>query len=266
MPRWRPGVADGRVPVVILCGGMGTRLAEQTEIRPKPLVEIGGRPILWHIMKHYSRYGFNEFVLALGYKGDHIKRYFLDYHAVGQDMTITLQDGRIAPLSSNREPWTVHLVDTGEATLTGGRLRNLRPVIGETTFMLTYGDGVGNVALDRLLEFHRSRGALATLTAVRPPARFGALEFDGDRIRHFKEKSTLHEGWINGGFFVVEPRALDYITSDVMWEHAPMEALAKDGQLFAYRHEEFWQCMDTVRDLRYLESLWDAGQAPWKTW
>jgi glucose-1-phosphate cytidylyltransferase len=259
-------VADARVPVVILCGGMGTRLAEQTEIRPKPLVEIGGRPILWHIMKHYSRYGFNEFVLALGYKGDHIKRYFLDYHAVGQDMTITLHDGRIAPLSSNREAWTVHLVDTGEATLTGGRLRNLRPLIGDGTFMLTYGDGVGNVAIDRLLAFHRSRGGLATLTAVRPPARFGALEFEGDRIRHFKEKSTLHEGWINGGFFVVEPGALDYITADVMWEHAPMESLASDGQLYAYRHEAFWQCMDTVRDLRYLESLWDAGKAPWKTW
>lgn len=255
-----------RIPVVILCGGAGTRLSEQTEIRPKPLVEIGGRPIVWHIMKHYAQYGFTEFVLALGYKGDHIKRYFLDYHAIGQDMTVSLQDGRVVPLSNNREPWTVHLVDTGEGTLTGGRLRQLAPFIKDGTFMLTYGDGVGNVPIDRLLAFHRAHGGLATLTAVRPPARFGALEFDGDRIRHFKEKSTLHEGWINGGFFVVEPGALGYIDTDVMWEHAPMEQLASDGQLFAYRHEAFWQCMDTLRDLRYLESLWESQQAPWKTW
>ncbi len=261
-------MADASIPVVILCGGSGTRLAEQTEVRPKPLVEIGGRPILWHIMKHYSRYGFNEFVLALGYKGDQIKRYFLEYHAIGRDMTVSLADGRIAPLtgSNHKEPWTVHLVDTGESTMTGGRLRQLRPLLSRGTFMLTYGDGVGNVPLDRLLEFHRSRRGMVTLTAVRPPARFGALEFDGDRIRHFKEKSTLHEGWINGGFFVVEPAALDYITDDVMWEHAPMEALAERGELFAFRHEEFWQCMDTLRDLRYLESLWDAGCAPWKSW
>ena len=259
-------MADVRVPVVILCGGAGTRLSEQTEIRPKPLVEIGGRPIVWHIMKHYAQYGFTEFVLALGYKGDHIKRYFLDYHAMGQDMTVSLENGAVVPLTSNREKWTVHLVDTGEGTLTGGRLRQVAPFIEGGTFMLTYGDGVCNVPIDQLLAFHRSSGGLATLTAVRPPARFGALEFDGDRIRHFKEKSTLHEGWINGGFFVVEPSALGYIKSDVMWEHAPMEALAADGQLFAYRHEAFWQCMDTLRDLRYLESLWDAGQAPWKTW
>jgi glucose-1-phosphate cytidylyltransferase len=251
---------------VILCGGAGTRLAEQTEIRPKPLVEIGGRPILWHIMKHYARYGHTEFVLALGYKGDQIKRYFLDYHAMGQDMTVSLDSGAVVPLSSNREPWTVHLVDTGEGTLTGGRLRQLARFVEGGTFMLTYGDGVCNVPVDRLLAFHRAHGGLVTLTAVRPPARFGALEFDGDRIRHFKEKSTLHEGWINGGFFVVEPAALDYITEDVMWEHAPMEALAGEGQLYAYRHESFWQCMDTLRDLRYLESLWSAGGAPWKTW
>jgi glucose-1-phosphate cytidylyltransferase len=251
---------------VILCGGAGTRLAEQTEVRPKPLVEIGGRPILWHIMKHYARYGFNEFVLALGHKGDQIKRYFLSYHAVGQDMTVSLHDGAVVPLNRPHERWKVHLVDTGEATLTAGRLRQLKPLIGSGTFMLTYGDGVSDVPLDRLLEFHRTRKGLVTLTAVRPPARFGALEFDGDRIRHFKEKSTLHEGWINGGFSVVEPAALDYIDTDVMWEHAPMEAIARDGQLFAYRHEDFWQCMDTLRDLRYLEGLWDAGRAPWKTW
>lgn len=259
-------MADQRIPVVILCGGAGTRLAEQTEVRPKPLVEIGGRPIVWHIMKHYATYGFTEFVLALGHKGEHIKRYFLEYPAIGNDFSITLQDGQVTPRSNGVEPWTVHLIDTGEATLTGGRLRQVRPIVGGGTFMLTYGDGVSDVPLDALLAFHRSRGGLVTLTAVRPPARFGALEFDGDRIRQFKEKSTLHEGWINGGFSVVEPAALDYIDSDVMWEHAPLETMARDGQLVAYRHEAFWQCMDTLRDLRYLESLWEQGRAPWKTW
>jgi glucose-1-phosphate cytidylyltransferase len=260
-------VTDQRIPVVILCGGAGTRLAEQTEVKPKPLVEIGGRPIVWHIMKHYSRYGFTEFVLALGHKGDQIKRYFLDYRAVSDDLTISLHDGQVRPRSKGVEPWTVHLIDTGESTLTGGRLKQLAPLVSHGTFMLTYGDGVSDVPLDKLLAFHRLRGAFVTLTAVRPPARFGAIEFDADdRIRHFKEKSTLHEGWINGGFFVLEPSALDYIDSDVMWEHAPLERLARDGQLVAYRHEQFWQCMDTLRDLRYLEGLWQSRQAPWKTW
>ena len=260
-------MADQQIPVVILCGGLGTRLAEQTEVRPKPMVDIGGRPILWHIMKHYSRYGFNEFALALGYKGDQIKRYFLEYHALGGDMTISLKNGDVRALNHNvTEPWQVHLLNTGEATATGGRLKQLQPFIGNRTFMLTYGDGVGNIRLDELLAFHRGHGGLVTLTAVRQPARFGALEFDGNQIRHFKEKSTLHDGWINGGFAVVEPGALNYIKSDVMWEHAPLETLAAEGQLFAYRHEEFWQCMDTVRDLKYLESLWDSGQPPWKTW
>ncbi len=218
-------------------------------------------------MKHYARYGFTEFVLALGHKGDQIKRYFLDYRSLGNDLTISLQNGGVTPRTDTIEPWTVHLIDTGDATLTGGRLKHIAPLIQDGTFMLTYGDGVSNVPLDRLLAFHRSRGALVTLTAVRPPARFGALEFDGDdRIRHFKEKSVLHEAWINGGFSVVEPHALDYITSDVMWEHAPLEALASEGRLVAYRHEEFWQCMDTLRDLRYLEELWEAGQPPWRTW
>ena len=255
------------IPVVILCGGMGTRLTEQTEVRPKPLVEIGGRPILWHIMKHYSHYGFSEFVLALGYKGEQIKRYFLDFYALGRDFTVTLQDGQVYTLSHNgTEPWRVHLIDTGQGTLTGGRLKQLEPLIGTGTFMLTYGDGVGNVDLNKLLAFHRSHGGLVTLTAVRPPARFGALEFEGNRIRHFKEKSTLHEGWINGGFFVVEPQALQYIKEDVMWEHAPMEHLAEDGQLYAYQHEGFWQCMDTMRELKYLESLWESRDPPWKKW
>lgn len=255
------------IPVVILCGGMGTRLAEQTEVRPKPLVEIGGRPILWHIMKHYSCYGFSEFVLALGYKGEQIKRYFLDFFALSRDFTVTLEDGQVRTINHNDvEPWRVHLVDTGQGTLTGGRLKQLEKLISNRTFMMTYGDGVGSVDLDKLLAFHRSHHSLVTLTAVRPPARFGALEFEGDRIRHFKEKSTLHEGWINGGFFVIEPEALKYIQKDVMWEHDPMEHLAADGQLFAYRHEGFWQCMDTIRDLRYLESLWESGNPPWRTW
>jgi glucose-1-phosphate cytidylyltransferase len=255
------------IPVVILCGGMGTRLAEQTEVRPKPLVEIGGRPILWHIMKHYARYGFDEFALALGYKGEQIKRYFLDYYTLGRDLTVCLEDGQVQTLNRNEmEHWRVHLVDTGLNTLTGGRLKRLEPLIGRDTFMLTYGDGVGDVDLNALLAFHRSHGGLVTLTAVRPPARFGALEFEGERIRHFKEKSTLHEGWINGGFFVVEPEALRYIEGDVMWEHAPMERLAEEGQLCAYRHEGFWQCMDTLRDLKYLESLWESGNPPWKIW
>ena len=255
------------IPVVILCGGMGTRLAEQTEVHPKPLVEIGERPILWHIMKHYSHYGFNEFVLALGYKGEQIKRYFLDFYALGRDFTVSLADGQVRTLNHNDvESWRVHLMDTGQNTLTGGRLKQLEPLIGKGTFMLTYGDGVGNVDLNKLLAFHRSHGGWVTLTAVRPPARFGALEFEGNRIRHFKEKSTLHEGWINGGFFVVEPAALQYIQDDVMWEHAPMERLADEGQLYAYQHEGFWQCMDTLRDLKYLESVWQSGNPPWKTW
>jgi len=255
------------LPVVILCGGMGTRLSEETEARPKPLVEVGHRPLLWHIMKHYGGYGFTDYHLALGYKGEQIKRYFLDFHALNRDFTVSLENGEVETLNQeNAEPWRVHLVDTGQATLTGGRLKQLEPHLRAGTFLMTYGDGVGDVDLDKLLAFHRKHGGLVTLTAVRPQARFGALEFDGDRIRHFKEKSILHEGWINGGFFVIEPEALDYIQADVMWEHAPMEKLAADGRLFAHRHEGFWQCMDTLRDLKYLETLWNNGSPPWKTW
>ena len=255
------------IPVVSLCGGMGTRLVEQTEVRPKPLVEVGGRPILWHIMKHYSRYGFNEFILALGYKGEQIKRYFLDFNSLSQDFTVSLNDGAIRSISQNHyDPWQVHLVDTGPTTLTGGRLKRLAALINKRTFMMTYGDGVSDVNLDTLLKFHQENKGLVTLTAVRPPARFGALEFEGNQIRHFKEKSTLHEGWINGGFFVIQPEALNYIKEDVMWEHAPMEKLAAAGELYACKHEGFWQCMDTARDLKYLEDVWQTGRAPWKTW
>jgi glucose-1-phosphate cytidylyltransferase len=255
------------IPVVILCGGMGTRLAEYTEVRPKPLVEIGGKPILWHIMKHYAQYGYHEFYLALGYKGEQIKKYFLDFYALNQDFSVSLEDGYVRSINkSNGAPWQVHLIDTGQQTLTGGRLKALEPLIGKKRFMMTYGDGVSNVNLNELFNFHQSQKGMVTLTAVRPPARFGALEFDGNQIRHFKEKSTLHEGWINGGFFVIEPEALNYIEKDVMWEHDPMEHLASDGQLYAYQHNGFWQCMDTARDLQYLESVWSAGKAPWKTW
>ena len=255
------------IPVVILCGGMGSRLAEHTNLIPKPLVEIGHKPILWHIMKHYSKYGFNKFYLALGYKGEQIKRYFLEFYSLGQDFTVSLKDGQVEVLHQKHvEPWEVHLVDTGEKTLTGGRIKLLEPLIGSKTFMMTYGDGVGTVNLDKLLKFHHTTGALVTLTAVRPPARFGALEFNGDRVCNFKEKTTLSEGWINGGFFVIEPEAFDYIKEDVLWEHDPMERLAAEGKLFADKHEDFWQCMDTVRDRMYLEALWETGNPPWKTW
>ena len=260
-------MAELDIPVVILCGGRGTRLMEQTEVRPKPLVEVGGRPLLWHIMKHYWRYGCGEFVLALGYKGREIKRSFLDYRALGSNLTISLQDGQVEAHDENYvEPWRIHLIDTGQETLTGGRLRQLVPYIGDGPFMLTYGDGLSDVPLDKLLAFHRANGGLVTLTAVKSPARFGALNFDGDQIVRFEEKSKLEEGWINGGFFVVEPEALNYIESDVMWEHGPMERLAAEQQLFAYRHEGFWQCVDTLRDLKYLESLWNDGNPAWKTW
>jgi len=255
------------IPVVILCGGMGTRLAEYTEVRPKPLVEIGGKPILWHIMMHYAHYGFHEFYLALGYKGEQIKKYFLDFFALNQDFHVFLDNGHVRSLGkSNGYPWQVHLIDTGQQTLTAGRLKKIEPLIGNRRFMMTYGDGVSNVNLDDLSAFHQNQQAMVTLTAVRPPARFGALEFDGHQIRHFKEKSTLHEGWINGGFFVMEPEAMNYIEKDVMWEHDRMERLASEGHLYAYQHNGFWQCMDTARDLHYLESLWNEGNASWKTW
>lgn len=255
------------IPVVILCGGRGTRLAEQTEMKPKPMVEIGGHPILWHIMKHYSYYGYNEFFLALGYKGEQIKRYFLEFSALSRDFTVSVKDGQVRMLGEHDgENWIIHLMDTGADTLTGGRLKRLEHLINGKTFMMTYGDGVGPVDIPKLLAFHRSHGGLVTLTAVHPPARFGALEFEGNRICHFKEKSILHEGWINGGFFVIEAAALQCIEEDVMWEHAPMEHLAEIGQLFSYKHDGFWQCMDTLRDLNFLESTWNGGNPPWKLW
>ena len=254
--------------VGILAGGHGTRLAEETEIKPKPMVEIGGRPILWHIMMHYSCYSYKDFVIALGYKGEVIKRYMVDYYSLNSNLTVNLKDGRIDTHGTNGvQDWTIDLIDTGLNTMTGGRIKRLQPYIGNETFMLTWGDGVSTVDLNSLLAFHRSHGRLITMTAVRPPARYGHLEFDGDCIREFTEKPQTAEGWINGAFFVVEPQVFDYIEGDdTQFEKEPLERLAADGELMAYKHDGFWQCMDTRRDKYTLEKLWESGEAPWKTW
>jgi glucose-1-phosphate cytidylyltransferase len=256
--------------VAILAGGLGSRLAEETETRPKPLVEVGGRPILWHIMKHYGHFGYRDFVIALGYKGEVIKRYMLDYASLHGDLTLGLRDGTVRRNGNGGGPqaddWTVELVETGAGTATGGRIKRLAPFIGDETFMLTWGDGVSDVDLDALLAFHRSHGKLATLTAVRPPARFGHLELEGDAVAEFSEKPQLGEGWINGAFFVLEPQVFDYVDGDAtQWEREPLERLASEGQLMAYKHESFWQCMDTLRDKKLLEELWSNG-APWRLW
>ncbi len=253
--------------VAILAGGMGTRLAEETVLRPKPMVEIGGRPILWHIMKHYLRYGHADFAIGLGYKGDYIKRYFIDAAQMAGSLRVDAASSQITPYDKPKADWRVDLIETGEKTNTGGRVRRLRPYLGDSTFMLTWGDGVSDVDLSALLAFHRSHGKLLTVTAVRPPARFGHLVFEGDRIVDFDEKPTAAEGWINGAFFVVEPKVLDYIADDdTSWEHGPMRQLAREGQLMAFKHEGFWQCMDTVRERKLLEDVWAGGKAPWKTW
>ena len=255
--------------VAILAGGVGTRLAEETEIKPKPMVEIGGSPILWHIMEHYAHYGFKEFAIALGYKGEYIKKYMVDYSSLNSDLTVNLGNGKVN-VHNNGGPcrdWTVDLIDTGQATLTGGRIKRLAPYLGNSTFMLTWGDGVANVNLHKLLEFHRSHGKLATVTAVRPPARFGRLEIQGNQVVDFSEKPQLGEGWINGAFFVLEPGIFDYIEGDdTQWEREPMEGLARDGQLAAYLHTGFWQCMDTLRDKGLLNDLWQQGNPPWQMW
>jgi glucose-1-phosphate cytidylyltransferase len=237
---------------VILAGGLGTRLAEETDLKPKPMVEIGHEPILWHIMQRYACFGFTEFVVALGYRGDVIKDYFLGLHYKQNDVTIDLGKGRTEIHDGARLSWVVHLVDTGLQT---------------QTFMMTYGDGVADVDVEALVRFHKSHGKLATVTAVRPPARFGGLSFDGDLIIEFLEKPQIGEGWINGGFFVLEPGVLDYIDGDeTIWEREPLERLAEEGELVAFRHDGFWQPMDTLRDVRLLESLWESGDVPWKVW
>jgi glucose-1-phosphate cytidylyltransferase len=253
--------------VVILAGGLGTRLAEETELKPKPMVEIGGRPILWHIMKHYAHHGFKEFFVALGHKAEVVKRHFLDYYFLNSSLTINLASGDVRVYDKQSEDWIVHLMDTGRQTNTGGRVKRLAPSVGESTFMVTYGDGVADVNLQALLSFHRSLGRIATVTAVRPPARFGGLVFDGDLVTSFTEKPQIGEGWINGGFLVFEPDIFNYLEGDhSSLEADALERLAVDRQLAAYRHEGFWQCMDTLRDKRLLEDLWQKGQAPWRVW
>ncbi len=262
------GVEHPVMNVAMLAGGAGTRLAEETEIRPKPMVEIGGMPILLHIMRHYSHYGHKEFFIALGYKGEYIKRYMSEYVTLASDLTIDFNSGSVRQHEKGIDhDWLVHLIDTGRETLTGGRIKRLQPYLDGETFMLTWGDGVSDVNLDELLKFHRSHGKLATVTVVRPPARYGHIHFDGDRICEFLEKPQTAEGWINGAFFVLEPGVFDYIDGDmVMWEHEPMKRLAQDGQLMGYRHHSFWQCMDTLRDKQILTNLWNSGNPPWKTW
>src|SRR5258705_11813622 len=254
--------------VVILAGGLGTRLAEETEIKPKPMVEVGGHPILWHILKHYAHYGFKEFFIALGYRGDEIKRYFLDYYSLNGSITIDLASGGVEMQDKECEDWMVHLKNTGLQTHTGGRVRRLREWLQDSTFMVTYGDGVSNIDLNDLLRFHRSHGRIATVTAVRPPARFGGLIFDGDSmVTTFTEKPQIGEGWINGGYLVFEPGIFDYLKDDnTSFEDDALENLAANRQLAAYRHEGFWQCMDTLRDKRLLEMLWQEKRAPWKVW
>jgi len=253
--------------VAILAGGLGTRLSEETTVKPKPMVEIGGRPILWHIMKIYAAYGFKEFVVALGYRGDLIKDYFINYHYRSHNLTVQLKNGEISVHEGDGEDWTVHLLDTGADTNTGGRVKRIAEFIGNETFMLTYGDGVSNINIPKLIEFHRAQKRLATLTAVRPPARFGQMILDDGKVMEFKEKPQIGEGWINGGFFVLQPEVVNYIDGDqTAWEFESLEKIAADGQLAAYQHEDFWQSMDTLRDVNLLEKLWREGNAPWKLW
>jgi len=253
--------------VVILAGGLGTRLSEETELKPKPLVEIGDEPILWHIMKIYAHYGYKEFLVALGYKGHLIKRYFLDYHNLKRDMTLNLSNGAAELRDAETEDWVVHLIETGKGSMTGGRLRRLKDLVGDETFMLTYGDGVSNVDVEDLVAFHKQHGKTATVTAVHPPARFGEMLINDDLTAGFSEKPQTKEGWINGGFMVLEPRVMDYLDGDdAVLEIDLLERLANEGELVAYRHPGFWQCMDTLRDKRQLEAAWDDGSAQWKVW
>ena len=250
--------------VIILAGGFGTRLSEYTDSIPKPMVTIGGRPILWHIMKTYAHFGHKDFYLALGYKAEVIKEYFINYHSLNSDFAVDLSSGIVKPLQVDDTDWKVTLVDTGLKTMTGGRIKRLQQFIGNQQFMLTYGDGVADINIDELLKFHKSHGKMVTLTTVRPSARFGDLEFNGDSVSSFQEKPQLHEGWINGGFFICEPGVFDFIDNDSqMFEREPLERLVKAGQLMAYKHHGFWHSMDSKRDRDILESLWDKN-ALWK--
>jgi glucose-1-phosphate cytidylyltransferase len=252
---------------VILAGGLGTRLSEETVLRPKPMVAIGGKPILWHIMKLYSHHGVNDFIICLGYKGYVVKEYFANYFLHMSDLTFDMTTNRMEVHQNNAEPWRVTLVDTGDETQTGGRLRRVRAYLDDEPFCLTYGDGVGDVDVGKLIHFHRSHGRLATITATQPPGRFGALELTDDAVTSFSEKPHGDGGWINGGFFVLSPQVIDDIHGDaILWEREPLEGLAARGELRAFFHQGFWQPMDTLRDKQYLEALWQGGKAPWKQW
>ena len=253
------------IKTVILAGGKGSRLAEDGAVRPKPMEEVGGRPILWHIMRHYGHHGFNDFVVALGVKGECIKRHVIDCQLLEDDLTISVGNGDVLRQGNRRPDWTVELIDTGLETATGGRMKRVQPRLGGGTFFMTLGDGVSDVDLHELLAFHRAHGKLATVTAVRPPARFGCMVLDGERVCEFTEKPQTSEGWINGSFFALQPQVFDYIAGDdTVWEDGPLDRLARDGHLMAYRHQGFWQCVDTLRDLRMLDALWHSGRAPWK--
>lgn len=253
--------------VAILAGGLGTRLSEETIVKPKPMVEVGGKPILWHIMNIYASYGYKEFVIALGYKGEIIKDYFLNYHYHSHSLTVQLKTGDVKIHNNEGEDWIVHLLDTGADTNTGGRVKRVAEFIGNEAFMLTYGDGVSNVNISDLVEFHKEQNKLVSLTAVRPPARFGQMVIEDRRVVQFKEKPQIGEGWINGGFFVLQPQIVNYIEGDqTAWEFESLELIAADGQLSAYQHEDFWQSMDTLRDVHLLNKLWQDGNAPWKIW
>lgn len=254
---------------VILAGGFGTRLSEETGLKPKPMVEIGGKPILWHIMKIYSAHGINEFIICLGYKGNIIKEYFANYWLYRSDVTFDMCNNRKEIHQNECEPWKVTLIDTGENTMTGGRIKRIRQYVGDATFCLTYGDGVSDINIKRLIEFHQEQKTLATLTAVQSPGRFGAFRLDQNqrKISAFKEKPKGDGAWINGGFFVLEPEAIDYIADDsTIWEREPLEGLARDGQLSAYKHYGYWQNMDTLRDRHVLEEIWKSENSPWKLW
>jgi len=253
--------------VAILAGGLGTRLSEETTIKPKPMVEIGGKPMLWHIMNIYAAFGYKEFVVALGYKGEMIKDYFLNYHYLARDFSVRLDTGDVTMHDGSSEDWTVHLLDTGAETQTGGRVKRVAQFIGKEPFMLTYGDGVANINIPALLAFHAAQGKLVTVTAVRPAARFGQMMIEDKRVVEFKEKPQIGEGWINGGFFVLQPESIEYIAGDrTSWEFESLEKLASAGQVAAYQHESFWQSMDTLRDVHLLEKLWSEKEAPWKIW
>lgn len=255
--------------VVILAGGLGTRISEESHLKPKPMIEVGDAPILWHIMKYYSSYGFNEFIICCGYKGYVIKEYFVDYYLHRSDVTFDFANNNEMIIHNNvAEPWKVTVVDTGLHTMTGGRLKRIQKYVGDQTFMMTYGDGVSDIDLDALLEFHRVHKKAATLTAIQPGGRFGVLDIDdNETVRQFSEKAKEDGGWINAGFMVLEPEVFDYIEGDdTFFEKEPLENLALDGKLAAYRHEGFWKCMDTMRDKGMLDELWNSGQAPWKRW